>query len=65
MVSLWKVNDQSTSILMERSYGFMNEGKPKAEALRLAKLSLKNDTDRPEWNDPFHWAPFILVGDGW
>ena len=65
VVSLWRVNDESTSILMERFYRFMQEGKSRAEALRLAKLSLKNDPDRPELNDPFHWAPFILVGEGW
>ena len=63
-MSLWQVNDQSTSILMERFYKNMQEGKPKAEALRLAKLSLRDDPDMPELHDPFHWAPFILVGEG-
>ena len=65
VVSLWKVNDTSTSVLMERFYRHLQEGKPKAEALRLAKLSLKNDPDMPALHDPFHWAPFILVGEGW
>ena len=65
VVSLWPVNDQSTAILMERFYRNLKEGKPKAEALRLAKLSLRDDPDMPELHDPFHWAPFILVGEGW
>ena len=29
-----------------------------------AVARLKNDPDRAELNDPFHWAPFILVGEG-
>ncbi len=57
--SLWKVNDRSTSELMRHFYGFLTEGKSKAQALRLAKLRLLNS----KFEHPFYWAGFILSGD--
>jgi CHAT domain-containing protein len=57
--SLWKVNDRSTSELMRYFYGFLAEGKNKAQALRLAKLRLLNS----KYDHPFYWAGFILSGD--
>ncbi|MEQ8186416.1 MAG: CHAT domain-containing tetratricopeptide repeat protein [Candidatus Eremiobacterota bacterium] len=57
-VSLWDISDESTSILMERFYSYMKEGKDKSEALRLAELDV-----RKKFPHPFFWAPFILTGD--
>jgi CHAT domain-containing protein/Tfp pilus assembly protein PilF len=69
--SLWKVNDQSTSLFMEFFYRNLKEGQPKAEALRQAKKQLMQTQ---VWSDalkeeqslaaPYFWAPFILVGSG-
>src|SRR5207249_10940322 len=39
-VSLWKVEDQSTSLLMERFYQNLKRGLSKSEALRQAKLDI-------------------------
>ena len=70
VVSLWKVEDQSTSLFMERFYQHLKRGLSKAEALRQAKLDiirsnvdLKATGRREELASPFYWAPFILVGD--
>ena len=70
VVSLWKVEDQSTSLLMERFYQNLKRGLSKAEALRQAKLDimrssidLKATGMRQDLASPFYWAPFILVGD--
>ncbi|MGH7774109.1 MAG: CHAT domain-containing protein, partial [Candidatus Binatia bacterium] len=70
VVSLWKVEDQSTSLLMERFYQNLKQGLSKAEALRQAKLDimrsavdLKATGMRQDLAAPFYWAPFILVGD--
>jgi len=37
------------------------EGQPLdyARALRDAKLVVRRES---KWSDPFHWAPFILIG---
>jgi hypothetical protein len=63
VVSLWSVDDEATSELMESFYHYVRSGMNKRQALRRAKLDyLEAATDRGR--DPFFWAPFILVGDG-
>lgn len=60
MVSLWKVNDYSTALLMERFYrGLLKDGAPGATALAQAKRSLLRNV---ETRSPFYWAPFVMVG---
>ena len=70
VVSLWKVEDQSTSLLMEKFYQWLKKGANKAEALRQAKLEILNSKielkalgDVQSLASPFYWAPFILIGD--
>jgi CHAT domain-containing protein len=61
-ISLWPVADKSTADLMQRFYGHLSAGKlDKAEALRQAKLELLRAGG--PWAHPYHWAPFILMGD--
>jgi len=88
IASLWKVNDDSTSLLMQRFYELLATGElTKAEALRQAQLSLLYDEDTETrlaasratiqvesrdgsplsaigFQHPYHWAPFILIGNG-
>ena len=61
LATLWSVKDESTAELMadfyrEFSLGQMN----KAEALRRAQVAL---LQQPQYQHPFYWAPFILVGN--
>lgn len=61
VASLWNVDDRATAALMERFYGEMlDRGRPPAEALRLAQLSLRNE---PRWSSPYYWGGFVLQGD--
>ncbi len=70
VVSLWKVEDQSTSLLMERFYQRLKQGESKSEALQQAKLDVLHTTIElkaigmhQSLASPFYWAPFILVGE--
>lgn len=62
LASLWTVNDQSTQVLMNEFYRNLQQGNTtKAEALQLAQQSLIKDSN---YDHPYHWAPFILIGNG-
>jgi CHAT domain-containing protein len=70
VVSLWKVEDQATSIFMEKFYRRLKRGDNKVEALRRAKMEMlktsvehKGLGQRVSLASPFFWAAFILVGD--
>ena len=58
LMSLWKVDDTATQILMTEFYKNYLSGKSKQESLRLAQKSLR---DNPEYSDPQYWADFILL----
>ena len=61
VVSLWKVEDRSSAELMKRFYHqLLEKGRPPAEALRQAQLSMLAE---PEWSAPRNWAGFIFQGD--
>ncbi|EAU67165.1 tetratricopeptide repeat family [Stigmatella aurantiaca DW4/3-1] len=57
LVSLWKVNDDSTRLLMDLYYRNLLAGLGRASALREAMLSL-----RATHPHPHAWAPFIALG---
>nr|WP_246454817.1 CHAT domain-containing protein [Hyunsoonleella aquatilis] len=62
LTSLWKVDERSTSEIIELFYKNIDEGKPKNEALRLAKLDyIKNTEGRTV--APKFWAGLVLMGD--
>ena len=44
IVSLWSVESNSTAVLMKSFYSHLKPGRSKEEALRLAKLELKNQS---------------------
>ena len=61
LATLWSVQDQSTADLMSQFYEALSQsGVSKAEALRQAQLSLLRS---PQYQHPFYWAPFVLVGN--
>ncbi|MFL6199849.1 MAG: CHAT domain-containing protein, partial [Thermoanaerobaculia bacterium] len=62
MASLWNVDDRATAALMDRFYDeLLHHGRPPAEALRRAQLSLRSV---PRWRAPYYWGGFVLQGDG-
>ncbi|MDB9315422.1 CHAT domain-containing protein [Spirulina sp. CS-785/01] len=61
LASLFKIQDRSTSQLMAEFYQHLRQEEiSKAEALRRAQLALLQNT---ETQKPYHWAPFVLVGN--
>ena len=58
LMSLWKVDDTATQILMSNFYKNYLSGKSKQESLKLAQQSLRNT---PEYSAPEYWAAFILL----
>jgi CHAT domain-containing protein/tetratricopeptide (TPR) repeat protein len=68
VVSQWKVDSASTSELMLEFHKHLkslsastNSNLPTAEALRRASLDLMRTN---EYNHPFYWAGFVVVGNG-
>lgn len=61
LISLWTVNDQVTSQLMERFYLHLKESQSPAAALRAVKLEM---VDSGVVSHPYYWASFILNGNG-
>lgn len=60
-VTLWDVSDASAPEFMERFYRYLVARKSPTDALRQAKIEfIKANTNV---GHPFHWAPFILVGE--
>ena len=57
IVSLWAVPDAPTAALMAEFYHQLQQGQPKAQALRQAMLAIM--TTHP---DPKDWAAFTLIG---
>ena len=64
IVSLWTVNDESTSKLMVDFYTSLFEQEiSKSEALRQAKLKMIKEGFAEKILDPYYWSPFILIGE--
>jgi CHAT domain-containing protein len=60
LATLWSVQDQSTAEFMTHFYKALQPGVSKAQALRQAQLKLLNS---PRYQNPYFWAPFVLVGN--
>ena len=60
--TMWSVNDQSTSMIIESFYKYLKEGKDKDEALFLAKSDYLKSANNNSAH-PFLWAPYIIIGD--
>ena len=59
--TLWSVSDESTSLLIDELYQQIAMApKNKAQILRQAQLKL---IESEQFNHPFYWAPFVLVGN--
>ncbi|NEO83035.1 MAG: CHAT domain-containing protein [Spirulina sp. SIO3F2] len=61
VATLWPIKDQVAAQLMIDFYEqLLTPGVTRAEALRQAQLRL---LAQPDYQDPFFWSPYILVGN--
>ena len=56
IMSLWKVNDHITQMMMTSFYGHLLRGKTKRDSFRLAQQEI-----RAEYPNPYQWAAFIML----
>lgn len=62
VMSLWKVNDFTTSELMPLFYNQIAKGEAKDAALRQAKLKFLESAD-VDLRHPYYWSAFVSIGD--
>lgn len=62
VMSLWNIDERSSSEIITAFYEALADGMPKDEALRRAKLAYL-DRARDEVSMPYYWAGLVLVGD--
>ena len=61
IATLWSVNDEATATLMSQFYrGLVLNHQEKSQAIREAQISLLKN---PQYQHPFYWAPYVLVGN--
>lgn len=58
LMSLWKVDDEATCLLMTEFYRIWSGGMKKTNALEKAKKTIR---EHPNWKDPRYWSAFILL----
>ncbi len=60
LISLWKVDDEATQILMSEFYKNLISGETKVEAFKEAQTYLRSTQDG-KLNNPKYWAAFIML----
>jgi|GEM_PF-6127919 len=62
LMTLWKIEDQSSASLMEKFYQELDRGETSSEALHLAKQAFLKEADSRTAH-PFYWSGFVVQGD--
>ena len=66
--SLWKISDSGTQLLMEAFYSNLQKGNTSiAASLREAQLSMIRRPIKDggvNYNHPYYWSAFVLIGNG-
>ena len=62
VMTLWAVNDNTSSMLMKKFYSRLSTGCTKDDALHYAKLEYLQNSDVIHAH-PYYWAGYVLIGD--
>ncbi|WP_299258384.1 CHAT domain-containing protein [uncultured Aquimarina sp.] len=63
VTTLWKINDQTTSELMQEFYKNLDASFSKDKALREAKLTYLKTAEDELLTHPYYWSGFMISGD--
>ncbi len=63
IMSLWKVPDKETSLVITEFYKSIAKKNSKSTALRDAKLAYLNEVKDPLLRHPFYWSGFVISGN--
>ena len=63
IMSLWKVDDDATSKIMNYFYVRLSKGEAKDEALQNAKFDYLQNTEDELLKHPYYWSGFVLSGN--
>jgi len=58
IMSLWKVDDEATQLLMTSFYKNWVVSKSKLESFRKAQKALK-----AKYSEPYYWGAFVMQGE--
>ncbi len=61
--TMWKINDASTSQIMDNFYKHLADGKSKEVALQNAKLDFLKENKQNPLTHPYFWSGFVIAGD--
>lgn len=59
----WKIDDRSTSIVLDRFYLHLSEGMERYEALRAAQDDYLRQARTDEERNPLYWAGLSIIGE--
>ena len=59
IMSLWKVDDTATQMLMTNFYANWTKSGDKLKAFKLAQSQLRAN---PKYKDPYYWGAFVMLG---
>lgn len=57
----WKINDETSALIMAGFYRYLSQGEPVNEALRLARLDYLKSSS-PAFTCPYYWAAYEVLG---
>lgn len=63
VMSLWKVDDEATSKIMNYFYVHLSKGETKDKALQNAKFDYLQNTEDELLKHPYYWSGFVLSGN--
>lgn len=62
IMSLWSIDDASTSDLLNQTYDGLAAGQGPASALRIAGETYRHNSTNPRYGHPYYWAGLVHYG---